>query len=177
MAVHFPFSDEKYMQLIAEGLSDKECAMRMHVKQSILVSEYLPVILRKAGLSTREEFVQHAQGGSEREKGVPAQDLNAALRGVKMAQARAFYRSLEQHFFQNDCQGCKSYKQYGVLLVKGQFYQHMVMISPVEGDVFVLISSLKESGLIELRKDNELYRVTFKHLLSKEGQNDGDNNI
>jgi hypothetical protein len=177
MAVTIPFSDERYMQLIAQGLSDKECAMRMRIKQSILVSEYLPAILRKAGLSTREEFVQLAQSGSEGEKGVSAQDINTALKGPSMTLTRAFYRALEQHFFQNDCPGCKSYKQYAVLLVKGQFYQHMVAISPVDEDIFVLISSLKESGLIELRKDDELYRVTFKHLQTQEGQNDGDSNI
>lgn len=180
MSITMPFSDERYMQLLAQGYSDKECAMRMRVKQITLVEDYLPNLLRKAGLSTREEAVVYArhQGYGEKLEGVPPAQVNASLKGVKMAQARAFYRSLEQHFFQNDCPGCKSYFQYVVLLVKGQFYRHMELFLPsAEQDVFELILVLKESDMIHVQKNEESYRVTFKHLLSKEGYHDGDSKI
>ena len=183
MAVNIPFSDERYMQLLAQGFSDAECAMKMHVKQTILVSQYLPEILRKAGLSTREEAVLYARykgyGVEIEQKGVPSKKISSALSGIEMVQARAFYRSLEQHFFQDDCPGCKSYFQYGVLLVKGQFYKHLeVLRTYADLDIFELILRLKESGMIGVEKDDELYRVTFKHLQSKEeGHNDGDQPI
>ncbi|HEX3642923.1 MAG TPA: hypothetical protein VHV10_16690 [Ktedonobacteraceae bacterium] len=185
MAVNIPFSDERYMQLLAQGYSDTECAMRMHVKESILVSEYLPVILRKAEVSTREEAVTYARykgyGVEQEQKGVPPKEIISALKGIKMVQARAFYRALEQHFFQNDCLGCTSYFQYAVLLIKGQFYQHLgLFLTAEDQNVVELVSHLEKAGMIHIHKhvDDELYRVTFMHLQSKEeGHNDGDSNI
>ncbi len=178
MAVRIPFSDKRYMQLIAEGYSDKECAMRMHVKESVLVSEYLPAILRKAEVATREEFVQHVQSGVEVRKGVPPKELTTMLRGPQLLQARAFYRALERHFLADECTGCKSYHKYGVLLVKGQFHQHLELFRPnVYLDVTELVSQLETAGIIHVQQNDELYRVTFMHLQSKEGNNDGDSNI
>jgi hypothetical protein len=178
MAVSIPFSSERYMQLIAEGFSDKECAMRMHVKESILVSEYLPIILRKAEVATREEFVQHVQSGQEARKGVPPKELNNALKGPKMLQARAFYRALERHFFADDCVGCKSYFKYGVMLVKGQCHRHLEMFLPNKYlDVLELVSQLETADMIHIQQTDELYRVTFVHLQSKEAENYGDNNL
>src|SRR5437899_8000183 len=181
MAVNIPFSDERYMQLLAQGYSDTECAMRMHVKESILVKEYLPLILRKAEVATREEAVVYARykgyGVEQEQKGVPPKEIKSALRGVKMVQARAFYRALEQHFFQNDCLGCQSYFKYGVLLVKGQFYQHLEMFLPADQNTFELVLHLKESGMIHVQKNDELYRVTFMHLQLKEEGHNGDQTI
>lgn len=180
MAVNIPFSDEKYMQLIAEGFDDKECAMRMKIKQSIIVKEYLPHIIKKAGVATREEAVEYARRhGFGKEIVLPPDEASVALRGTKTVQARAFYRALEHHYFQNNCPGCKSYDQYSVLLVKSQFYKHMELFVPsAEYDVFELIASLKESGMISVQNNEETYRVTFMHLQSKEeGHNDGDQAI
>jgi DNA-binding CsgD family transcriptional regulator len=182
MAVHMPFSDKRYMQLIAEGFSDKECAMKLHIKQSILVNDYLPALLRKAGLSTREEAVIYAKQkvSEEEQKGVSDEVVYASLKGVKMAHARAFYRALERHFFLDDCPGCKSYFQYAVLLVKGQFYQHLGLFLPDEGqNVVELVYHLERTDMIYVHKhiDDELYRVTFVHLQPKEGNDDGDKAI
>ena len=179
MAVNIPFSDERYMQLIAEGLNDKECAMRMHVKHDIIVKEYLPLLLKREGLATREEAVEYARRkGFGKEIVLPPDEASIALKGTKTVQARAFYRALEQHYFQNKCPGCKSYDQYSVLLVKKRFYKHMELFVPsAEYDVFELIASLKESDMISLHNDGETYRVTFKHLLPREGHNDGDQTI
>jgi len=177
-----PFSDERYMQLIAQGYNDRECAMRMHVKENILVSEYLPIILRKAEVSTRDEAVLYARhkgyGVEVEQKGVQPKEMNNALKGPKMVQARAFYRALEQHFFADDCAGCKSYFKYGVLLIKGQFYQHLEMFrSNIYLDVVELVSQLEKAGMIHVQQNEEMYRVTFIHLLPKEGHNDGDQAI
>src|SRR5207245_8291630 len=96
MAVNIPFSDERYMQLIAEGFDDKECAMRMHVKKTVLVKEYLPHILRKHELSSREEAVEYARRkGYGIEIVLPPDEPTVDLRGTRTVKARAFYRALE----------------------------------------------------------------------------------
>jgi DNA-binding CsgD family transcriptional regulator len=179
MAVSIPFSDEKYMQLVAEGFDDQECATKMHIKKSIIVREYLPHLLKKAGVATREEAVQYARRkGFGKEIVLPPDEATIALRATKSVEARAFYRALEQHYFQNNCPGCKSYFQYAVLLINSQFYKHMGLFVPsADHDAFELIACLKESDMISVHRDEETYRVTFKHLQPKEGHNDGDNNI
>jgi len=97
-------------------------------------------------------------------KGVTPESLNRALKGVGKAPARAFYRYLEWHFFEKKCVGCTSYENYGVMLVRGQFYEHMKAFANPPEDVFELISCLKESGLISVQKNDGVYRVTFHEL-------------
>jgi hypothetical protein len=111
-------------------------------------------------------------------KGVSSKIVSASLKGVKKAQARTFYRALEQHFFADDCLGCNSYLKYATLLVKGQFYQHLETFMPdINLDVVELVEHLKDSRMISVQNNEEMYRVTFMHLQAKEGHNDGDSNI
>lgn len=103
------------------------------------------------------------------QKGTSSKIVSTSLKGVKKVQARAFYRALEQHFLADDCAGCKSYFKYGVLLVKGQLHRHLETFMPdINLDVVELVSHLKESNMIHIQENDELYRVTFMHLQAKE---------
>lgn len=100
--------------------------------------------------------------------GIKSRPLNKVLPGTTASPAREFYRNLEKHYLQNDCPSCASYTQYSVLLVQGQFYHHMELFSVPDQDIFILISQLKESRMINVSRDENTYRITFLKLTKEE---------
>lgn len=80
---------------------------------------------------------------------------------------RELYRLLETHYHQAACEQCTFYKQYGVMIVKGDFAEH---IRNLGGDwsVTTELDKLVKAKLIEIDKiSTHQYRITFVHIQSE----------
>jgi hypothetical protein len=94
--------------------------------------------------------------------------LLKALPGTANLKARKLYHTLKNHFTHASCQCCTFYKQYGVMIVKGDFTEHIEDLNDgklAAADIF----KLKDSGLIELEQITaRQYRLTICELAPEE---------
>lgn len=163
----------QYLQLLARGFTDSQIAMHMCVRRWTIQNEYREAILSKTFLSTKEEIVEWARKhgyGDESEKdeevGSRAETKIRALKGLAMAPAREFYRSLELHFLASECEGCTSYHNYGVMVIHQNFEYHMQALAGQEQHVDTLLYHLQKSELLEVHRDlYGVYRISFVRLL------------
>lgn len=95
-------------------------------------------------------------------------ELLSKLPGVANLKARRLYHTLVNHFTHASCQCCAFYKQYGVMIVKGDFTEHIEDLNNgklAATDIF----KLKDAGLIELEQISERqYRLTICELAPEE---------
>lgn len=86
------------------------------------------------------------------------------LPGPDNLRARELYRLLEKHYHQAACQHCAFYKQYGVMIARGEYADH---IQDIGGDwqAMAELPKLVKAKLIEVDEiSTHQYRVTFVHI-------------
>jgi len=167
--IAFTERDEQYLKCLAKGLTDVEIAQHMRVKLWHVQNEYRHSIGDKTGLWKKEDMVQYAiQNGYGTPEEGHDDNLYRILRGIEMAPTRDFYRHLLHHFYANDCAVCKSYNKYKVLLVYGNFVAHMSMLAKDGMDIDTMLSRLQKAKLLQIRRDDVLYRIYFLHLQKQE---------
>lgn len=97
-----------------------------------------------------------------------------ALPGPRNLHLRRLYRILEQHYTDANCPLCTCYKQYGTMIVKGSFLQHIddVVNSQTIKKSIIDIDIEKLNLISELVETQEItpcmYRLTFVLLQPKE---------
>ena len=90
------------------------------------------------------------------------------LPGAANVKARKLYHALKSHLQDATCPMCSFYKQYGVMIVKGDFFEHL---QDIHGGKFALadIFKLKDAKIIGLDEISaRQYRVTIYELAPKE---------
>lgn len=90
------------------------------------------------------------------------------LPGVANLKARKLYYSLKHHYKEAACPMCRFYKQYGVIVVKGDFTEHVRDINNGQltaSDLF----KLKDAKLLEIDQISiRQYRITICELIPQE---------
>lgn len=165
--IAFPEKIEQYIQLVGAGKTDSEIAEEMQIKLGTIQGSYRGRALALTGLTSKEELALYARQGNG---SAEAQDdkLADVLQGTIMEPVRDFYRRLEIHYLCNHCVGCKSYHQYGVMVVNGNLEYHLEQFCPPEKDVRVFLYHLKEKHVLEVQEHLGVYRVTFSYFVPQE---------
>jgi len=90
------------------------------------------------------------------------------LPGAANLRARKLYHTLKSHLLDETCLICTSYQKYGVLIVKGDFFEHIQDINGgklAPADFF----KLKDAKLIDLDEISaRQHRVTICELAPEE---------
>jgi len=94
--------------------------------------------------------------------------LTDRLPGPANAKARKLYRSLKHHFQAAKCPICSCYHRYGVMIVRGDFIEHIQDINNGQlapTDLF----KLKDAKLLELDTISaRQHRITIVELIPQE---------
>jgi DNA-binding CsgD family transcriptional regulator len=167
--VSFTQKQEQFLQLIAKESPYGEIATHMNISPGAVQGGYLQRMLDKTGFQTEQELVIFAKQKFLGEAiGTDIERLCRTLKGIAMEPVRDFYRRLEQHYLQNDCSGCKSYHKYHVMVIPGNFHNHLELFTTPDKDVRVLLYHLEQHRILHVRCDDDLYRVTFLYLQGEE---------
>lgn len=95
--------------------------------------------------------------------------LTDRLPGAANVKARKLYRGLKRHFQTAKCPMCACYQQYGVLIIKGDFTEHLQDINDGQFVAPTDFYKLKDAKLIELDTISaRQHRVTIVELIPQE---------
>lgn len=90
-----------------------------------------------------------------------ANTLTTKLPGPEHLRARALYCSLKAHYEQKECSCCDFYQQYGVMIVKGDVFEHIRNIAACTA-VVADLEKLTKAKFIELDEiSTRQHRLTF----------------
>jgi len=166
--ISFSKKDERYLELAAKGFTDAEMSQEMDVSLWAIQSSYRIKIGKKIGLSTKGQIAayarKHGYGGTAEAEDPEMGRLCSIMPGDAMAPARQFYKLLEQHYWLNKCAHCKSYHQYHVLRIPGDYYTHLERFAKDGHSVEKMLRYLVRFNILEEQYIDGICRLTFAYL-------------